>query len=98
MKLSEPASEKAAQHVEHTLGTPGVNVEAAVEIAEGVDLTKYSPWTWSMFRLYGCLLIGYLCATVNGFDGAVMGYGAASQPAPINLAKLTNSPLVESMP
>ena len=79
MQLSEPESEKSAQHVEHPLGTPRVNVEEAVEIAEGVDQTKYSLWTWSMFRLYGCLLIGYLCATVNGFDGAVMGYEAASQ-------------------
>jgi hypothetical protein len=45
----------------------------AIQLAEAVDSTKYSPWTPSMFRLYGCLVIAYLCGCLNGYDGSLMG-------------------------
>ncbi|KAJ5771387.1 lactose permease [Penicillium nucicola] len=60
-------------HVESPRPAVQVDVDEAAELATGVGDAKPSLWTTSMFRLYGCLLIGYLCATVNGFDGAVMG-------------------------
>lgn len=63
------------EHDEHTVSELNLNVDRVAEIANGADQVEYSLWTISMFRLYGCLLIGYLCATTNGFDGSVMGYG-----------------------
>jgi hypothetical protein len=45
----------------------------AIQLAEAVESTNYSPWTPSMFRLYGCLLIAYLCGCLNGYDGSLMG-------------------------
>jgi hypothetical protein len=45
----------------------------AIQLAEAVESTKYSPWTASMFRLYGCLMIAYLCGCLNGYDGSLMG-------------------------
>ncbi|KAL1893482.1 hypothetical protein Sste5346_006310 [Sporothrix stenoceras] len=60
--------------VEHQAGEPQqVAVEDAVMIADRAEHAKVSPWTISMLRLYGCLLIGYLCACMNGYDGSVMG-------------------------
>lgn len=94
MVSSDAGSQKGGQHVEHPLASHQFNVEEAVEIATGAYGKKYSLWTLSMLRLYGCLLIGYLCATVNGFDGAVMGYVSA---AIWFLKILTKSSSVESM-
>ncbi|KAJ0421150.1 general substrate transporter [Aspergillus carlsbadensis] len=34
---------------------------------------KYSPWTGAMIRLYIVLIVPYLCGTLNGFDGSLMG-------------------------
>lgn len=65
--------EKGAQHEEHPSSSGHLNLDEAAELAMGADHAKSSLWTISMIRLYGCLLIGYLCATVNGFDGSVMG-------------------------
>ncbi|KAJ5832531.1 hypothetical protein N7474_000842 [Penicillium riverlandense] len=45
----------------------------AIQLAEAVTTTQYSPWTASMFRLYGCLLVAYLCGCLNGYDGSLMG-------------------------
>jgi hypothetical protein len=45
----------------------------AIQLAEAVESTKCSPWTPSMFRLYGCLVIAYLCGCLNGYDGSLMG-------------------------
>ncbi|KAF3386839.1 Lactose permease [Penicillium rolfsii] len=45
----------------------------AIQLAEAVDSTNYNPWTPSMFRLYGCLMIAYLCGCLNGYDGSLMG-------------------------
>lgn len=45
----------------------------AIQIAEDALRAKCNPWTWHMFRLYGVLSIGYLCACLNGYDGSLMG-------------------------
>lgn len=45
----------------------------AIQLAEAVESTNCSPWTSSMFRLYGCLAIAYLCGCLNGYDGSLMG-------------------------
>lgn len=44
-----------------------------VQAAEQVAEARCSPWTKSMFRLYGCLLISYFCGCLNGYDGSLMG-------------------------
>ena len=48
-------------------------VDEAVTLAHNVTEVRYKPYTLSMFRLYGCLLIAYLCGCLNGFDGSLMG-------------------------
>jgi len=45
----------------------------AILLATAADAHEYSPWTASMFRLYGVLAIAYLCGCLNGFDGSLMG-------------------------
>lgn len=45
----------------------------ALQLSDDVDSTKYSPWTKSMFRLYGVLAVAYLCGCLNGYDGSLMG-------------------------
>lgn len=57
---------------------PGETKEAAGEVEEARVAhdalnTKYSPFTLSMFRLYLCLIIPYLCGCLNGYDGSLMG-------------------------
>jgi hypothetical protein len=76
MALNEKST-SLAQHAEQTAPVHNVTVEEATLIADAVEHANPSPWTLSMLRLYGCLLIGYLCATTNGFDGAVMGFVAS---------------------
>jgi hypothetical protein len=49
------------------------SVAVAIEIAEEVDSSNYSPWTWSMLRLYGVLFVAYCCGCLNGYDGSLMG-------------------------
>ncbi|KXH59637.1 hypothetical protein CSAL01_04188 [Colletotrichum salicis] len=46
---------------------------AAHEIAHEVDDGRYSPWTKSMFNLYGVLFVAYCCGALNGYDGSLMG-------------------------
>ena len=48
-------------------------VATAVQLAHDVEETRYSPWTWSMFRLYLVLACAYLCGCLNGYDGSLMG-------------------------
>lgn len=48
-------------------------VDEVVNLAHDESQQRYSPWTWSMWRLYGCLWIAYLCGCLNGFDGSLMG-------------------------
>ncbi|KAF4470118.1 Lactose permease [Fusarium albosuccineum] len=56
---------KSAEDVLHT--------EFADHIADRAAEVECSPWTKSMFRLYGCLLITYFCGCLNGYDGSLMG-------------------------
>ncbi|KAK6593693.1 MFS monosaccharide transporter [Botrytis cinerea] len=66
-------AEKHLQDVElHETKSEGV-VGEAVQLAQDVDETKPSPFTLSMFRLYGCLMVAYLCGCLNGYDGSLMG-------------------------
>ncbi|KAH7131571.1 general substrate transporter [Dactylonectria estremocensis] len=48
-------------------------VVIAAEIAHEFDNNKYSPWTASMFQLYGVLFVAYCCGCLNGYDGSLMG-------------------------
>jgi hypothetical protein len=65
----EPAkSSLDASHLE-VVGNP----DELLDVAERVAEICCSPWTKSMFRLYGCLLISYFCGCLNGFDGSLMG-------------------------
>ncbi|KAK2796911.1 hypothetical protein FQN50_009370 [Emmonsiellopsis sp. PD_5] len=68
-------AEKAThtQHSENALDNDGVGLNDAVQLATDVATVKPSPWTLSMFRLYGCLVVAYLCGCLNGYDGSVMG-------------------------
>lgn len=47
----------------------GGSIDNAVQLAEDVANQQYSKWTPSMFRLYGCLSIAYLCGCLNGVCG-----------------------------
>jgi hypothetical protein len=44
----------------------------AVQLSEEAVYIKQSPWTSSMWKLYGCLAIAYLCGCLNGYDGSLM--------------------------
>lgn len=57
----------------HDLKGNDIEVVEAVQLAHDVSDTKYSPYTLSMLRLYGCLSIAYLCGCLNGYDGSLMG-------------------------
>lgn len=46
---------------------------AAIELADQVEAKPLSPWTPSMFRLYLVLSCAYLCGSMNGYDGSLMG-------------------------
>lgn len=70
---TEHSSEMSTSHEEHKETDP-VTVLSATQAVESLDQIKPSPWTPSMFRLYGVLLCAYLGACTNGFDGSVMGY------------------------
>ncbi|KAF7929972.1 uncharacterized protein EAE97_009569 [Botrytis byssoidea] len=66
-------AEKHLQDVElHETKSEGI-VGEAVQLAHDVDETKPRPFTLGMFRLYGCLMVAYLCGCLNGFDGSLMG-------------------------
>ncbi|KAG4424079.1 hypothetical protein IFR04_002775 [Cadophora malorum] len=44
-----------------------------VDLVQSVEDIECKPWTKSMFRLYGCLLVAYFCGCLNGYDGSLMG-------------------------
>ncbi|PGH15984.1 hypothetical protein AJ80_05360 [Polytolypa hystricis UAMH7299] len=62
-----------AQFHETIPGSHGVAVDDALLLAAESSMENLSPWTLSMFRLYGCLAIAYLCGCLNGYDGSLMG-------------------------
>ncbi|GKT46095.1 lactose permease [Colletotrichum spaethianum] len=63
------ASSDAVEDVSPTV----IAAVAAHEIANEVEGGKYSPWTKSMFHLYGVLFVAYCCGALNGYDGSLMG-------------------------
>ncbi|KAL2832616.1 general substrate transporter [Aspergillus cavernicola] len=65
------ADEKSVTTATEQLEAVGETQEARV--AHDALTTKYNPWTVSMFRLYGCLVVAYLCGCLNGYDGSLMG-------------------------
>ena len=67
-----PVHEEHEQEHAQNAAAPDAAVEAT-ELDDQLRDIKYSPWTRRMFRLYGCLLVGYFGATTNGYDGSVMG-------------------------
>ncbi|KAL3419995.1 MFS sugar transporter [Phlyctema vagabunda] len=80
--MAEKSQEVDAHHREalspaqsnmHDLKGNDGQLAEAVQLAADVAETKYSPFTKSMFRLYGCLFIAYLCGCLNGYDGSLMG-------------------------
>ncbi|KAI8180139.1 Lactose permease [Colletotrichum sp. SAR 10_75] len=74
---AEKSDMAAGEHVAERPGlagpSPEVHVDAAVQIAHETQEGQYSPWTKSMFRLYGILIIAYLGGALNGYDGSLMG-------------------------
>lgn len=44
-----------------------------VEMAALATIAKPSPWTRNMIKLYLILIPGFICSTINGFDGSLMG-------------------------
>jgi hypothetical protein len=66
--LSEPEKPSALhQDLSHELAPE----DLATEIAHEVDTNEYSPWTASMFKLYGVLFVAYCCGCLNGYDGTL---------------------------
>ncbi|EHL01726.1 putative Lactose permease [Glarea lozoyensis 74030] len=59
-----------SSHINNVDSNDAANI---VQIATDVDDSKDSPWTASMFRLYGVLMVAYLCGCLNGYDGSLMG-------------------------
>ena len=69
-------SEKAQADVEFaedTMTDPVVSVEKVMQIDRDVQEIQPSLWTKHMFRLYGILILGYLCIVLQGYDGSLMG-------------------------
>ncbi|KAK7432988.1 hypothetical protein QQZ08_000459 [Neonectria magnoliae] len=72
---TEPAhlEQEKANVIHHGLAEELAPTVIAAEIAHEVDNSKYSPWTASMFQLYGVLFVAYCCGCLNGYDGSLMG-------------------------
>ncbi|PQE07896.1 lactose permease protein [Rutstroemia sp. NJR-2017a WRK4] len=64
-------AEKTEVELHETKSDGGIG--EAVQLAHDVEDAKPSPFTASMVRLYGCLLVAYLCGCLNGYDGSLMG-------------------------
>lgn len=72
----DPDKSDTVTHTEEVLNPTITNdnkVDDLITLAQNESSQKYSPWTPSMFRLYGVLLIAYLCGCLNGYDGSLMG-------------------------
>lgn len=81
--VTDEKSSKGKDHVEVHDDTledrANVGAFEAATIATGALEASYPLFSLGMIRLYGCLLIGYFCATMNGFDGSVMGFASIPQ-------------------
>lgn len=49
------------------------DVDDTVHVTQLLGEAKPKLWTKRMFRLYGILLLGYLCIVLQGYDGSLMG-------------------------
>lgn len=54
-------------------GSQPRDVDEALEIAQLIEHERPNLWTKRMFRLYGILLLGYMCIILQGYDGSLMG-------------------------
>lgn len=54
-------------------GSQNRDVDEAAEIAQLIEQERPNLWTKRMFRLYGILLLGYMCIILQGYDGSLMG-------------------------
>jgi hypothetical protein len=70
-KLSNMADEKIEKSAAEQHEAVAETEEARV--AHDALNGKYSPWTGAMISLYIVLIVPYLCGTLNGFDGSLMG-------------------------
>ena len=69
LKEVDNSQKPVSGYSHHELG----DTDELVHVAEQVSEIHCKPWTKSMFRLYGCLLISYFCGCLNGYDGSLMG-------------------------
>ncbi|KAJ0168193.1 Lactose permease [Colletotrichum tanaceti] len=75
-QASTVADEKRDLYSNHVAEDAPPDVVASVaahEIAHEVQDGNYSPWTKSMWHLYGVLFVAYCCGALNGYDGSLMG-------------------------
>jgi hypothetical protein len=49
------------------------DMDDTVHVTQLLGEAKPKLWTKRMFRLYGILLLGYLCIVLQGYDGSLMG-------------------------
>lgn len=70
-KEAAPSEYEKTDALHRELTSEAVAADAAAEIAHEVENNKYSPWTASMFKLYGVLFIAYCCGCLNGYDGRI---------------------------
>lgn len=68
---SKRSKDDSSAHQEFAPHT--ADARQVVQLLNEVGEAKYSPWTWAMIRLYGCLIVAYLCGCLNGYDGSLMG-------------------------
>ncbi|PLN81783.1 MFS general substrate transporter [Aspergillus taichungensis] len=60
----------------HEENVDGIRVEV-LQGSMGLEMARRThppqPWSRAMLQLYACMLVGYLCSALNGFDGSLMG-------------------------
>jgi hypothetical protein len=44
-----------------------------LDLASARKIDPPKPWSKIMFQLYGFCIIGFLCSSMNGYDGSVLG-------------------------
>lgn len=74
---SHTADKASAEHkvkaTWHGSQTQSADTDEAVELSELLQHRKPKLLTKRMFRLYGILLLGYMCIILQGYDGSLMG-------------------------
>lgn len=67
------AGKETAVHSEKMEAADESAVAAATHISQLTEEARPQLWTRCMFRLYGVLVLGYLCIVLQGYDGSLMG-------------------------